>query len=227
MSYSSVAGGGGGFFMDSEAVTGIGKFDPALGTLTEINLFAEFEAEFSIDVFGVDVIDDAEPHSVDFDADFIQFFIGYKPAGSSSTFVLPELALPAFASCFGAPFEGECMDSFCDGATVVDGTDVMGVSGLVLADFVGAGDVDTLSAFIAIPVPGGGQFILDNVFEGEADLFAAMYNVDLTVEYVCTPIPEPATFSLLALGGLAFLRRRGWEESPHYQTKARPRGGPS
>ncbi len=197
-----------GFYFAEEAITGIGKFNPALGTLNSVTLYAEFEGYMEGTVLADDVIDDALSHSVDFDADTVPFFIGYEPGGGGSTWSLVNETYSAVGSCFGDPFDGPCYDTFGDG-DVTTGSDVVSsLGGYLESDFVGVGDVAFLSAIVALP--SDGLFVLDNVASGWAEILVDMNFIDLTVEYDYTPIPEPSSGLLVMAGllGVAVVRRR-------------------
>lgn len=203
--------GGGGFFLEQTPIEGIEKFDSSLGTLTGISLHAEFDFEMFIEIYTdeQDVIDPNLSHSAEFEADFLQVFIGYSPTGSTSTFVLPEFTSDVFVHGDGDPFDSGYGDNFV--SEIVDETsDVLSLSGVSLSDWVGTGAVDTIGAYIAMPA--GGTMTLDNVEFAAVDLYADMYHSDLTVTYQFTAIPEPASGILLSsfvlIAGLTRRRRR-------------------
>lgn len=203
--------GGGGFFLEQTPIEGIEKFDSSLGTLTGITIHAEFDFEMYIEIYTdeQDVIDPNLSHSAEFEADFLQMFIGYSPTGSTSTFVLPEYTSDVFVHGEGEPFDSgygeDVVIEFVD-----ETSDVLSLSGVILSDWVGAGSVDTIGAYIAIPA--GGTMTLDNVEFAAVDLYADMYHSDLTVTYQFTAVPEPASGILLStcvlMVGLTRRRRR-------------------
>ncbi len=195
-----------GFFFAEELVTGVDKFDPAMGTLIGVTVSADFESSLTFDVFADDVIDDSLPHSVDADADFLSAFIGYSPGGGTSTFTLTSADYSPVAFCFGDPFDGPCFDVFFEDM-VTSGSDlVSSLSSFDPSDFVGAGPVTALSAIIAIP--GDALFSLDNVGSAGANLSAEMRYIDLKVTYEFTPVPEPTTLLLAGLASVGLLAHR-------------------
>ncbi len=207
--YSPGDGGSGGFDFEETEITGISKFDPSLGTLTGISLTAQFESIFNVLVLATSVIDFGLSHSVDFAADSMQVSIDYSPASSGTTYILHSYESDVSAFCSSGPtiIGNECFDEFFDHYIANDTADVFALSELILSDFVGEGPVDTLSAMIT--VPRDGAFTLDNVSGAEAYAEADMANIDLTVEYEFTPIPEPMTIAMLAgiLSAAAFFLR--------------------
>ena len=186
-------------------VTGIAKFDASLGTLTGVSLTAKFDTEMIASLYVDVVTDESLGHFASFNANLPQIFIGYDPTGSSSTFVFPERTFYPSLFAIGAPFESGS-DEIFESASVDETTDVFASSGFVLSDFVGVGNVDTLSAIIAMPV--GGDFILDNVDEVFVSVEVDMFYIDLTVEYTYTPIPEPTSLLLLMAAATGMTLRR-------------------
>ena len=205
-SYSSPGGGPGSFFFAAEDVTGIDKFDPSLGTLNTVTLFAEFVSDVETSVSADAVDTDSDPHYVEFDGDFLQAFIGYSPGGGGSTFTLVSSNYVPFASCGDGEFSGGCFDSVFDSNHANSSDVVSNLASYDSNDFIGVGPVTTLRAIIAIPEDG--TFFLDNVDTASAEIAAYMSNISLTVEYDYTPIPEPTSALLALLAGCAMLTSR-------------------
>ena len=194
--------------ISDEPVTGINKFDPALGTLNSVTLIAELESTYSIAVFALDVIDDQQAHTVDFETNFFEGFIGYSPGGGSSTSVAIGTYYQTTGSCGDDPMTEPCGNFFeedtSDSDSVVISTEL---GSFDINDFFGVGPVTTLTAELAVATDG--LFTLDNVLEAEADLAATMTVVSVEVVYDYTPVPEPSSGLLLAVAGLVALVRRG------------------
>ncbi len=190
-----------------EPITGINKFNPALGTLNSVTLVAELESTYSITVFALDVIDDQQAHTVDVEVDFFEGFIGYKPGNGPSTFLTITTDYLKEGSCGDDAMTESCgsfseEDDFTSESLVISTE----LGSFDINDFFGVGPVTTLSAELAVPTDG--LFTLDNVFEAEADLAATMTVVSVEVVYDYTPVPEPSSGLLLAVAGLVALVRR-------------------
>lgn len=198
----------------SELVVGIPKFDPSLGTLTDIEIFVEPSSAILYSLGGgmeVFEVDDSLP---DYFAS-IELFGEVSLNYVSGTEFLPVLSevIPLIGSGTGDKGTG----SFSTPVTTpADGslTGSLSVLGSVdLADFVGPGVVDKL--FVEMFIEDTADFMVDNATASAGlafDVFDSDSGADdavIGVTYTFTPVPEPST--LLGIGGLAvccWTRRR-------------------
>jgi hypothetical protein len=200
----------------SELVVGISKFDPSLGTLTDITIFIDTTDPISYSFDGGISAAELDDGLDGFSADMLSFGdvgVNYEsPDFALHPIIVDDFEVLGFCSGFpGEGFCGEAIDTTGDGE--VDGSE--SVMGLVdPADFVGLGDVDSL--FVQLFLEGTALFDLTNstavgevfydVFDGDSGADDAIVGVT----YTFTPIPEPSsvllTASMLAL--LGGMRRR-------------------
>lgn len=200
-----------------EEVVGIPKFDPSLGTLTDIIVEIEEETLFYyVDggVIGTE-LDDSEPgFSVEFYAPG-DIGLWYETPDSLSSVIFETFELSGI--CGGGPGDGECEDGifmFSASDGVLSGSASI-LSEVVLSDFVGAGDVETL--ILALFLADTGDFFVENA-EGSAEVFWDVYagvssspeDEVVSVTYVFTPVPLPAAawFFGVSLVGLMTMKRR-------------------
>jgi|GEM_PF-4696433 len=201
-----------------EPIVGIPKFDPSLGTLTDITVFVEDTDPITYDIGGglsVAEIDPMEPGGFFGDV-FISADVGINyedPSGTSLTPVITDF-LDLAGVCSGGPGEGGCGDGVFHGEDgILEGSE--SVFGFVdPADFIGPGSVDSL--FVQLFVPTTAMFTTSNAdadadvgFDIFAGISAPPVDSIVGVTYTFTPVPEPTSL-LLAVPALALLggRRR-------------------
>ena len=198
-----------GFFTLGGTVTGISKFDPSLGTLTDIiidvSIASPIVGTLDATIDGTQ-IDELEEFGVDAgpEADFGIYY----DTGSSLLSTPFTTGISTFAFCMGGPFEGSCSDT--PGVEVDIVFDTASIFGLVdVADFTGAGPVDKLLTLMFYPetvafdtTNADGEMSVDYGLDGGG-------GGEIMLTYVYTPIPVPAALWLLVvpLAGLWGLRR--------------------
>jgi len=212
----------GSFFLAfDEPILGIPKFDPSLGTLTDITVFVEDTDPIMYDVAGDIMATEIDPlDSGGFDAGVDvsggDVGINYEdPSGLTLSPVITD-SIDLMGSCGDTPGSGDCGESLFSSAEadgVLEGSS--SIFGTVdLADFVGPGDVDSL--FVQIFLPTTAMFTTmnaDAVVDFDLDVFAgfSVIGEDIVgVTYTFTPIPEPTSLLLAApaLALLVAMRRR-------------------
>lgn len=198
------------FFLFDSSVVGIPKFDPTLGTLTDIIVSINGNNPILIDVFA-DLDAEQADEMFEFFADaYVEADAGLyyeTPDPSIITLISEDASLGA--SCGGGMFEGGCFDSVGYPSSVAGTVSIL--DDVDLADFVGAGDVEKLLIGLFLGV--SAEFLTDNVTLATFDTFFDIYTdgapeqpvIELT--YVYTPIPIPAAWLLLAPALLMLTRR--------------------
>lgn len=193
-----------GFILTSQPITGLTKFNPAQGVLNSITLDVSTDWDWEFSVSADSSIESSLPSSADVYIEFIQFFIGYYD-GVSSTSVLANADENASVSTSADAGDSLFGSNYYNG-NISESADITGIG--TLSDFIGTGALTSLGGYLALPTEVT-SFTLDNVDPPNAfatlDMRLNGANVTLTYDYT---VPEPASFSLLALGGLALLRRR-------------------
>ena len=205
--YATSTGSAGSAIFEESTVTGITKFNPALGTLTDVTISYEAFYNYSIELYSTDLDDPGDASEMTVDLPEFDMFIGYQPGGGTTTHVLDGLSPVNNLSCFGTDEFG-CFDFFSDGGFHSPASfSIFSDPNFDVNDFVGFGNVTALAAIIAIPT--GADFTATNVLEGEASILATFQaEGPFTVIYEYDPIPEPASAMLLSLAGLALIVRR-------------------
>lgn len=201
--------GGDSLFVEA-IVTGLPRFDPALGTLTGVSIDVEFDYSISASVEAVGVIDDALPHTAGFTTSFADFELIYQKGGSG--YVLGSQPTIDMLECSGGAFDAACFtDDFDSGTWSAAGIDAASVSGFELSDFVGAGEVSVLELWFVLYELGVN---LDN-----ADGLYGTYDISVdpasppfdsnsvTINYTYAPVPLPPALWMLG-GALAVLMTR-------------------
>ncbi|MFK8031937.1 MAG: thrombospondin type 3 repeat-containing protein [Gammaproteobacteria bacterium] len=161
----------------SETVTGLPKFDPALGTLTDV--IVDFEWSFFVDYFieAQGIFDGGVPHQASGFIDQMGVGINFQRSdGGSGGSMYFEEGLGV--GCFGEPGDGNgCSESsgfgdeaFTNGFSIFGFTDVTGVGSL---------DIFTVDIFYS-----GYFFDLDNVGTAFLDIFTEVYDGSVTITYV-------------------------------------------
>jgi hypothetical protein len=195
-------------------VVGIDKFDPALGTLTEIYL--EVVAPIFLGFGGgisATQVDGGLPFAVEA---IVAGEAGVYYVDAPDTLVgLETDDFDVYAGCGGGPGDGGCSSGVDVGFT--DGM-VVGppkpISGMVdLADFIGAGEVEVLS--VAMFLQSGADFMPfglppDNVdepvfFTVGYDVFDGIPGPTVEITYEYSPVPLPAPILMLGSAALVLM----------------------
>ncbi|MFK7887642.1 MAG: thrombospondin type 3 repeat-containing protein [Gammaproteobacteria bacterium] len=181
-----------GFDSTSGLVTGLPKFDPALGTLVDMQVSFDFEYFLDAYLEGEGIFDGGIPHIIS--ANMSQRVIGltYERAdGGTSGFI--EVDKSFGLGCFGNPGDGNgCSDdvSFGGGFGAVD---LSLFDDVALDDIVGTGDLEILGLTIDyIDV----FFDLDNIGAAFLEVFTEVVPESSTVSVTYTydaGVSEPDT----------------------------------
>ena len=187
--------GGEVFTGDEIEVFGLQKFNPAAGSLTEINITTT--AEIFVDVF-MDtnfIIDPTAPHSASFAPSFfsVQVNVEYRPSNLPNTGRF--LAFESFnisAECQGfSGNEDNCM-GFNNGFADSLPSSGVTINRLELEDFIGEGALDTIGISTFVPIPDGSHFTLDNVASAEAEVTVDISDGEVEIEYIFNTGGSPA-----------------------------------
>jgi hypothetical protein len=204
----------GSFFLDFSRVVGIPRFDPALGTLTDITLTVDPSAPIQVEIGGdlTGIQDDpgelfAAEAYVDGD-----YGVYYDSTSFLSTLLVDFFS--AGASCDGGVDDGGCGDSLYGVSDSLSGTSSI-LGSVDPADFIGAsGSVESLIVGLFYPV--SAEFpVTDNVSEVTLDLFFDLYDDGIGegpigITYSYEPVPLPPAVALL---GPALLLLGRWRRS--------------
>lgn len=199
--------GPGAATLTSAVVTGIPKFDPALGTLTAIRVSASYDYAASGDFF-IDFVSEPDgPYLAEVFSIFHELGLNLRRSNSPGTGI-GLINSTQFMPDTYAIFDPEQQDSFSESGSwsFADGEDDI-FSSADLTDFVGTGDVTVLEAAIFLPIEG--EFFLENVEAVTLETFGGMSDGEVQVSYDYVPIPEPGT-TMMAFSGLilGLTRRR-------------------
>jgi hypothetical protein len=187
-----------------EPLTGFQKFDPALGTLTEIRITAEVRATFGVGVSAEQVDDENSPFTVRFEdsgSDLLQVSVIYNPTGENFGKSLTiDNANSGSAGATGAdPLDWGAPGGFSfsdstgsefggfagEGDTPTEGSLLTSDPDINLSDFVGTGTVPGLSITYAAQIENTGS--LENVPEAFIEVEIGLEPGSVTLQYVYTP----------------------------------------
>lgn len=196
--------GGGSSIGSSSVVSGIPKFDSALGTLTAIRVSASYD--YSADAeFTIDSLAGPGPHSAEVSSLSHDLGVNLRRSNAPGTLrVLNNLGQVFPDSYFIS--DPDLTYSFFDSGSheFSDGEEnIFNIADLT--DFIGSGNVEVLEAGVFVPIEGA--FTLVNVDSVTLATSAAMNFGQVRVSYDFVPIPELGTL-VLALGGLPLLLAR-------------------
>ena len=196
-----------------EMVAGIPKFDPSLGTLTDITVFVDASSPIFYTLGGGMTVTEVDDSLPDYSASIMLFgdiMLNYESTSLASMILSEVIPLEGmgigaagtggFTTPVGTPADG----SLIGAASVFGSVD--------LADFVGPGLVDTL--FIDLIVEDTADFMVDNSTATASlafDVFDSDSGVDdavIGVTYTFTPIPEPNTAGLFVCAASLFTLAR-------------------
>ncbi|MEM6798192.1 MAG: choice-of-anchor E domain-containing protein [Planctomycetota bacterium] len=183
-------------YLFTSPITGINQFDPSLGTLDSITLLAEvnLDLETSVRAFS----GNGNEWTLGFTLSPILVELGHDPTGNSFNAADGESAT-ATTSSSGPSFPGTVRS---DSTQSID----MTLSGALALhpDFIGTGTIDTLEARLSY-VDGALEttFVLDELANENAEVAMALSNINLTVQYNYTAVPEPSTLLCVGIGALA------------------------
>ncbi len=204
---------------DFASLNGFAKFDPALGTLNEVRFTIEVWAYAEVEIESFDIVDPSAAFSLEWDPEgmvLLQTSIIYSPTGGSAGYSIT-FDTGGFGSVIGdldqdpsdwGADEGEFFYSAVDwteyggfapegGNTATSGSLLTSDPIFVVSDFVGDGTVSGLGLVTS------GEFdtsniLLENLSEAYISAFVGLDPGTVTLEYIYTPVPEPAAAAFLA-----------------------------
>ena len=195
-------------------VVGIPKFDPSLGTLTDITVFVDDPDAIFYTIMGGISAEESDPGLPDFTAEVTllgDVGVNYETITTVHSILVDDIELSGF--CGGMAGEGSCGDALLStGDGVLEGSESI-FTIVDLVDFVGPGDVDSL--FVQLFLESTATFDLTNATATatvDYDVFDGDSGVDdpvIGVTYTYTPVPEPTSVLLVAsaLAMFGWLRR--------------------
>ena len=194
--------------IDSLPISGLPKFDPALGTLNSVTVTIDAEGFYDIFVEGDAITDNTQPHALGYSSNSVGVELVYDDSGTG--YVQSSLPLLDSLSCNG--FAGDdfpCAEYAFDLAfwSEMDLPVTRGPDPYVESDFVGSGDVSVLELWFVIELISVTTDNVDNnigTISGGLNEFSTN---EVTINYDYTPsagsvaIPMP----VWALFGLSVL----------------------
>lgn len=209
---------------------GFNKFDPSLGTLTEVRMTAEIRTEILVQVETSEIIDESSLFSLllDDSDSFFQTDLAYNagngPTGRSvggevggfgavGDVDLDPVDYSAEGFYFIDSSSAEYGGFANGGSTLTSGSIFATDTDFLESDFVGTGTVTGLELITYAEVDPV-NLITDNIGSAFIAVNSTVYTGTATLEYVYTPVPEPRSY-VFGAGILAFLiclvsrRKRG------------------
>ncbi len=212
-SFSSGDGSGSGVFLDDIDLTGLSRFDPALGTLNSITLSLSGDFVMTADLTGFGPTMPGEPGFAE-----VSGLSGYgfelvvwdSTTGSGHSAGMGFTDVFSIDSVFCEELGGECSDILFETASINSSDDITGVANL--DDFIGTGPLDSGRISFGVAYPETLDFFLDNMDSAILDVSIenALGPINVTLSYDFTPVPLPGALWLLAsaCGLLLSLNRR-------------------
>ena len=201
--------GGTSSIFNTTATTGLGQFDPALGTLTGVHF--DISSSYSAAVFlEAYVIDEAASNELDAEASFqISLTV---PASGGGGLLFANGVDSAYFSCSAGPFSGACSDTLnpetVSGAyaEAEDATARL-VDDNLLSLFIGTGNLDFMEFGLFFFSNGNLQILsADNIDVVGAAIEFDLGPTDITVNYTYNPVPLPPMAVLFAPLAFGLLR---------------------
>jgi hypothetical protein len=196
---------------DFQSILTFNSFDTSLGTLDSVQIIADLEI-----TGGQAQVDNESPSTaqvlVEFGADAALTSGGevFMPAVTAVASVSQNLSLSPDdgdgASIDPTPTDGAVVPVVS--TTGLDSTLMVRANGGLEAIQVSTFEDTSAGADYTILLDSGTVFSISGASGVAGGFLPASVDGDVTVIYNYTPVPEPATMSLLALGGAALLRRR-------------------
>jgi hypothetical protein len=171
------------------------KFDPSLGTLQSVNF------QLTGYVQGSAGIENLESFPMTIDT-YLQ-----------TTIVLQDPAGVPMLSAYPSAHDSRMLPAY-DGTTDYGGTSGQNVTGFMASDLrqgVLTTPFNDLSAFIGTGNGSLGVYTMDSSYTlggNRSSQLTTFASATLAVSYTYTPVPEPMTISVMAIGALAIVRRR-------------------
>ena len=180
-------------------ISGLNLFDPALGTLTEVNILGSLSYTFDIDL-STYVIDTAQPHQVD------------AVVGVAITLIDDSAGVLIDVAAENVPFNCSSSGSIsCTGSIspqqIINSSTVNRTitSSNLLSIFTGSGNIDFLQLE---SIPMAVDFLSsNNIDESRFHAGSSLLNLnaDITVTYNYSPVPIPAAIWFFGSGLLSMI----------------------
>ncbi len=189
---------GGGLFLADTPVSGLAKFDPALGTLDAVLFTLHTSAEYSYSLVTDGPVDLELPVAAAvsglsaYDYTAVTWVPGVSGTTVFSAPVFPGI-MPACDS-----FLGGCSDAPGLVTDAVDAVSADITSVVSMPDILGAGSIDPAVFTVGVAFPEALGFTLDNTGGATLDVSVAYPGGGVVeLEYLFTPVPLPGAAWLL------------------------------